>query len=402
VGFREVARLWLTSMARLVGRNAMERPLRALLINENVGGHATMHLAIDEAIRDLPGITATILDLPPAGPLRKAAGTPIPGLARRDADLQPLRNQLAQSLWVQRWLRGATSRFDVIHAYSQNTVLLSARCFRRIPTVVSTDATAAQYASMLPYRYPGPGTPTRVRLTRRFEDRIFDAATLVVAQSDWAAASLRDCYGVPEMKVRQIPFGISMHPPAARFEPDTPEITFIGKTLRRKGGFRVLDMYQTRLSDRCRLNVVTRDRLPALDGVRVFSDFVPGDERLRDLLARTAVFVFPSEVDTFGYAVVEAMAAGVPVVASASAALPEIVDDGVTGLLVPPRASDADFCSAIERLLADPGSRRSMGAAARRKAIAHYDAHDTTRRLVEVLYDAVDCFAARGAARRSA
>jgi hypothetical protein len=43
-----------------------------------------------------------------------------------------------------------------------------------------------------------------------------------------------------------------------------------------------------------------------------------------------------------------------------------------------------------------------MGAAARRKALSQYDARETTRQLVEVLYDAVDCFAERGAARTSA
>jgi starch synthase len=126
--------------------------------------------------------------------------------------------------------------------------------------------------------------------------------------------------------------------------------------------------------------------------VNVYSDIVPGDERLRDLLARTAVLVFPSEIDTFGYAVIEAMTAGVAVVAAANAALPEIVDDGVTGLLVASDGSDEDLCNAIELLLDDPERRRRMGAAGRAKALATYDARTTTARLVEVLHEAVAAF----------
>jgi glycosyltransferase involved in cell wall biosynthesis len=279
--------------------------------------------------------------------------------------------------------------------YTQNTALLSAADLRRHPAVVSTDATVAQHASMLPYRYPGRGTPTRVRLTQRFETRVYRAATIVAAQSEWAASSLRDEYGVPEPKLTCIPFGISLGPPMPRSEPDPPEITFIGQSLRRKGGNRLIDVFRTQLSGRCVLNVVTPEPVPEVDGVRVHSDIVPGDVRLRELLARTAVLVFPSEIDTFGYAVVEAMAEGTPVVAIANAALPEIVDDGVTGLLVPRDGADERLCAAIETLLDDPVRRRAMGAAARAKVEERYDAVRTTAALVDVLHEAVDRFRGR-------
>jgi glycosyltransferase involved in cell wall biosynthesis len=365
------------------------RPLRVLFVNENLGGHATMHLAIEQSLRTVPDIDARFLHVPRPGLVRKLVGVEIPGLAAQDADLQPLRNQLAQSWWVRRRLRDLARTVDVVHAYTQNAVLLSAGELRRHATVVSTDATVAQHATMLPYRYPGRGTPSRVRLTKRLESKVYDAATLVVAQSEWAARSLRDEYGVRPERLRRIPFGIPIGESLPRVDTDPPEITFIGQSLRRKGGSRIIDLFHRRLAGRCVLNVVTPEPVAAVDGMRVFSDIFPGDRRLRELLARTAVLVFPSEIDTFGYAVVEAMAEGTPVVAVDNAALPELVDDGVTGLLVAHDDADELLCRAIETLLDDPDRRRAMGVAARAKALASYDARTTTDALVDVLREAV-------------
>lgn len=87
-----------------------------------------------------------------------------------------------------------------------------------------------------------------------------------------------------------------------------------------------------------------------------------------DLLGSAAVAVVPSHwAEAFGLTVVEAMAAGVPVVASAVGGIPELVDEGVTGLLVPPADPEA-LATAVERLLRDPAARAAMGAAGREVA----------------------------------
>ena len=92
------------------------------------------------------------------------------------------------------------------------------------------------------------------------------------------------------------------------------------------------------------------------------------DADLPAVLAALDVFVLlGSGSDESCRAALEAMAAGRPVVAARTAALPDAVVDGETGLLVD-RASPEDVASAIERLLADPETRRAMGEAGRRRA----------------------------------
>ncbi len=75
--------------------------------------------------------------------------------------------------------------------------------------------------------------------------------------------------------------------------------------------------------------------------------------------------------EPFGIAAVEAMACGVPVVATAVGGLADTVVDGVTGIHVPPRRPDK-VADALRLLLADPGLRRRLGEAGRSRATAHY------------------------------
>ncbi len=85
------------------------------------------------------------------------------------------------------------------------------------------------------------------------------------------------------------------------------------------------------------------------------------------LLERAAVLVAPCEREGFGLAAAEAMAFGRPVVAAAGGALLELVADGETGLLVPPRDAPA-LRAAVQRLLGDAELRERLGAAARERA----------------------------------
>ena len=90
------------------------------------------------------------------------------------------------------------------------------------------------------------------------------------------------------------------------------------------------------------------------------------------ILAGADLFVWPAAREAIGMALLEAAAAGLPVVASATGGVPAVVAHGETGLLAP--AGDAAaFAGCLRALLADPGRRRAMGRAARRRVLARHD-----------------------------
>lgn len=86
-----------------------------------------------------------------------------------------------------------------------------------------------------------------------------------------------------------------------------------------------------------------------------------------ELLAQLDLFFLPSDYESFGLAALEAMACGVPVVASSAGGLPEVIVDGVSGVLCAPRDVAAMAARSAE-LLRDPVKRGAMAAAARRRA----------------------------------
>jgi alpha-maltose-1-phosphate synthase len=120
-------------------------------------------------------------------------------------------------------------------------------------------------------------------------------------------------------------------------------------------------------------NVVwVRDMLPKADVVQI--------------LSHASVFACPSIYEPLGIVNLEAMACQAPVVATATGGIPEVVQDGVTGLLVPfepvagasrapadPARFAADIASRVNELLADPARAKAMGQAGRRRALEHFD-----------------------------
>jgi glycosyltransferase involved in cell wall biosynthesis len=107
------------------------------------------------------------------------------------------------------------------------------------------------------------------------------------------------------------------------------------------------------------------------------------------LYAAMDIFVLPSHREGFPRAAMEAAAMGVPIVATSIRGCRQVVDDGVTGILVPTRDVDA-LTDAIDRLVRDPDCRHRMGAAGRAKAREAFDQQrciditlDTYRRLLQ-------------------
>ncbi|MEU6574908.1 glycogen synthase [Streptomyces sp. NPDC046805] len=130
------------------------------------------------------------------------------------------------------------------------------------------------------------------------------------------------------------------------------------------------------------------------DGVHWIPRMMPRTDVIQ-LLTHAAVFVCPSVYEPLGIVNLEAMACGTPVVASAVGGIPEVVEDGETGLLVPVDAADVDgvdlaagLTRALDSLLGDPETARRMGEAGRERAVGEFGWDAVARRTVR-LYEEI-------------
>ncbi len=100
------------------------------------------------------------------------------------------------------------------------------------------------------------------------------------------------------------------------------------------------------------------------------------------MLAASDVFVHPSHAEALPTVVIEAMTAGLPVIATNVGGTPEIIESGATGILVPPHSSRL-LADALERILESPRQARAMANAARRTAIDRFDIDRQVARLAD-------------------
>ncbi len=118
--------------------------------------------------------------------------------------------------------------------------------------------------------------------------------------------------------------------------------------------------YQRELEELC-------DELQITDSVY----FRPFMQDPSAAFAALDIFVMTSEKETYGMVTIEAMAAGLPVIATRSGGTPELVDDGQTGILFEPH-SDDQLRGALRTLASNPGLRQRLGTAGRQKAQARF------------------------------
>lgn len=107
-------------------------------------------------------------------------------------------------------------------------------------------------------------------------------------------------------------------------------------------------------------------------------------ENLVNFLNQMDIYVIPSltQSETFGVAAAEASACNLPVVGSRIGGIPEVVEDGITGLLIEP-GNVVQLKSALKKLIDEPDIRKSMGQAGQKYIMENYDWHKNVRTLIE-------------------
>ncbi len=228
-------------------------------------------------------------------------------------------------------------------------------------------------------------------LQARWERRNVERADLVLVTSRYCAGVAEREYGAPVHRMAVVPEPIDLEVwddqfcRARRHARPGPTVLCVARMYARK-----------RLQDLLRAGAILRARIPGVqirivgqgpewaalgrlhaelglgDAVTLLGDV--SRDRLTEEYVNASVFCLPSVQEGFGIVFLEAMAAGLPVVACRVAAVPEVVLDGVTGRLVPPR-DPAGLAVALEELLTDPASGRRLGEAGRRRATAFTPRH---------------------------
>ncbi|TFV58573.1 glycosyltransferase family 1 protein [Geodermatophilus sp. DF01-2] len=276
-------------------------------------------------------------------------------------------------------LRPGARPVDVVHAHQGEdlaTLLLARLAARRhgCPLVVTVHCSVG-------HTLRGRGLRTRLlrALGGWIERSALSRADAVVVLTDRTAAALMGD-GVPAERVTTIPSGFDpglfagdhpdVFPGAGR-----PRMGYVGRLAPQKRADRLVEAFG-RMREPAHLVVVgdgpDRDRVrqlaaasPRADRVTL-SGFVE-HPAVPAVLASLDVLVLPSAYEEMGSVLTEAMASGLPVVASDVGGIPEVVRGGVTGLLVPPGDVDA-LAAALDRLAADPGLRARLSAGARARA----------------------------------
>jgi glycosyltransferase involved in cell wall biosynthesis len=187
-------------------------------------------------------------------------------------------------------------------------------------------------------------------------------------------------------------FAVDRH--GAQRELDEPHILSVGRLIHIKGQALLIEAI-AQLSARgvaARLTLVgdgpTRAELERLTerlGVadRVTFTGAVGQDHIQSIYRSADVFCLPSMAEGLPVVFMEAMALRLPVVATRIMGVPELVEDGKTGLLVAPGRVDL-LAGALERLIADPGLRSTLGRQGREKVLAEFDVDSSARRLRDI------------------
>ncbi|MGN6368380.1 MAG: glycosyltransferase family 4 protein [Phycisphaerae bacterium] len=276
--------------------------------------------------------------------------------------------------------------FDALFFHTQVTALFAAPFMRRLPTVVSLDATPLNMDSLAAaYSHKVGKSRTLESLKNRLNRRVFSRAAHLVTWSDWVRQSLLHDYRIPTDHITVIPPGVDparweIHrdpPPApSSDQPPTPlRLLFVGGEFNRKGGQLLLDAFRQSLHKNCRLDIVTRDPVDTagLPNIHVHHGISANSPEMLARFANADLFILPTRGDMLALVIIEAMAASLPVITTRVGALPEAVIDNHTGLLIPPDNLPA-LIAAVQKLVADPTLRHHMSTAARTRAQSLFDA----------------------------
>ena len=280
------------------------------------------------------------------------------------------------------------TRLDALFFHTQVPAIVAQRWLRKIPGIVSLDATPRQYDELGEFYKHEQGPAWLEAWKWRLNRDCFRSARRLVAWSEWTRLGLVQDYEVPADKITVIPPGVNVREwrrPTPRVpHADPVKILFVGGDLKRKGGLVLLEAFRALRHLGLELHLVTKDRLPPEPSVFIYNNLEANSQPLKDLYHTCDVFALPTFGDTFAMVLSEAGASGMAIISTSMAAIPEFVRDGETGLTVP--AGDAvSLTQALRDLATNPTLRVTLGERAMAHVSRHHDAPTNASRLLDLL-----------------
>ncbi|MBD2178201.1 glycosyltransferase family 4 protein [Pseudanabaena sp. FACHB-1998] len=301
---------------------------------------------------------------------------PIKFIDDRNLDFFRIRAQLGYALLTRRLIDRKTKhkKYNVLYMHTQPLAFLALDVMKKIPTVVSIDMTNVQ-ASIegKHHKYNWTYSPNIF-----MEKLVYNHATKIITLTDWARNSVINDYGIHPDKVKHLPPGVDtklvVFTNRENRSRQVPyNLLFIGGDFKRKGGEDVLDVFLKNFTDKAILHIVTSESVKCEHpNVRIYSNVQAYTPEWLDLYQQADAFVMPSYAEAFGLVFIEAMASGLPVIASKLVQTTEIVKDGETGFLIPAGDREA-LANKIQTLIDNPSLSLAMGKRARQIVESDFD-----------------------------
>lgn len=280
------------------------------------------------------------------------------------------------------------TNLDAVFFHTQVPAIMARNWLEKIPSIVSLDATPLQYDQFGDVYQHGNGPAWLESLKWRLNRDCYKTARRIVAWAEWTKQGLIDAYEVPAEKIVVIPPGVNV----SEWQRPTPrepnigpsKILFVGGNFERKGGLILLEAFRALRPLGVELHVVTRDKVAAEPGLFVYNDMEPNSPALKQLYHHCDIFTLPTYGDTIPMVLSEAGAAGMAIVSTNIAGIPEIVRPDDTGLLVPP-GDTAALTEALRRLVTSSDQRLALGSRAQAHVTRQFDAETNAYRLLDLL-----------------
>jgi glycosyltransferase involved in cell wall biosynthesis len=211
-------------------------------------------------------------------------------------------------------------------------------------------------------------------LSFKREQDIYSSSLGLFAFSNYLKDSLVNDFGIPAKTIHTVYAGVNIKTPTRQSPAiKKPVILFIGRDFDRKGGPLLLTAFARVKRKIPNAKLIIAGCSPRIDeaGVEILGfidkNSKAGENRLIHLYKQAAVFSMPSHFEPFGIVYAEAMHYGVPCVGVRHCAMPEIITDGITGLLTEP-GNDRELADALITIIDNPALAKNMGAEGIKKA----------------------------------